>query len=88
MVNKQYFEISKDLEEVIIKLARSIKVIGIDNAEFEYMKDGNFYKISISEYKNFWGIVHREILSKTSRADIFKLGFNDYKITYKWSEEY
>ena len=29
MVNKQYFEISKDLEEVIIKLARSIKVIRI-----------------------------------------------------------
>ena len=51
------------------------------------MKDSNFYKISISEYKNFWGIVHREILSKTSRADIFELGFNDYKITYKWSEE-
>lgn len=82
-----YLEMSKSIEEATIKLAKSIKEIGIDNVEFEYMKDNNFYTISISEYKSYWEITHRECISKSSRADIFRLGFEDNKMSYQWSEE-
>lgn len=86
MVNEQFFKMSKDIEESTIKLARSIKEIGIDNVDFEYMKGNNFYEISIGEYKEYWLIVHRE-RNKPYRADIFKMGFEDKKMTYQWSEE-
>ena len=87
MVNEQFWEMSKDIEEATIKLARSIKEIGIDNADFEYMKGTDFYKISIGEYKKYWEIIHRKTSGKTYRVDIFRLGFDDEKMTYQWSEE-
>ncbi|EPB8257225.1 hypothetical protein ACRTGI_003051 [Clostridium perfringens] len=86
MVNEQFFKMSRDIEEATIKLARSIKEIGIDNVDFEYMKGSNFYEISIAEYKKYWQIVHRE-RNKPYRADIFRMGFEDKKMTYQWSEE-
>ena len=82
-----YLEMCKDIEEATIKLAKNIKEIGIDNVEFEYMKDNNFYKISISEYKNYWEITHRECISKSTRADIFRMKFEDNKMTFQWSEK-
>ena len=82
-----YLEMSKSIEEATIKLARNIKEMGIDNVDFEYMKNSDFFVVSIVEYKKYWEITHRERLSKTSRADIFRLGFEDDKMVYQCSEE-
>ena len=38
-----YLEMSKSIEEATIKLARNIKEIGIDNVDFEYMKNSDFF---------------------------------------------
>ena len=82
-----YLEMSKEIKDTTVKLAKFSKEIDLGNVNFEYMNNHNFYTVSLVEYKEYWEITHREAMRKTSRADIFHLRFDSEELKYKWSEE-
>lgn len=80
-------KLNEELENKIVKLAKSIKEIGLDNVEFEYMRGQDFFRVFITEYRNNFEIVHRDNNCELSKADIFILNFNEDKLRYEYSEE-
>lgn len=82
---KTYFELPADIEKTIIEISKKAKEIDLGNLQFEYMNNSEFYTVSLTEYKNYWQVVHRGQYKLSDRADIYQLSF-DGILTYDWSE--
>lgn len=82
---EKYFEIPKDIEKIIIEISKKAKEIDLGNLEFEYSNGSNFYRISLTEFKTYWQVVHRGEFNLSDRADIYKLSF-DGVLEFDWSE--
>lgn len=91
MIKKRLLEMSKELEDKIIKLCYSISEIGIDSVEFEYWNDikKDFFKIYISENKYGWEVINSRNsgLNHKSQRDMYTLGFDKKELEYDYSEE-
>lgn len=92
MNKRRFLEMSEELERKIVELAQTIKRLEIENVEFDYYDENanENFKVSISEFKEFWEVVHTcdgYTNVSSSKMDIYQMKFNEDKLTYKYSEE-
>jgi hypothetical protein len=81
----KHFELPKDIDEIITKMTKSAKEIGLGNFTFEYMEESDFYTVSLSETKQNWQMVVRGQFNLCDRADIYNVSFLG-EIKYEYSE--
>lgn len=83
---------SEELESKIVELAHTIKRLGLNNVDFEHYDEEarEVYKVYITEYKEFWEVVHAcdgYANVSTSKRDMYEMRFDENKLTYTYSEE-
>lgn len=92
MNKRRFLEMSEELERKIVELAHTIKRLKIENIEFDYYDENanENFKVSISEYREFWEVVHMcdgYVNVSSSKRDIYQMRFDENKLTYTYSEE-
>ena len=92
MIKKRFLDMPKELENKIVELAHTIKRLGLNNLDFEHYdeKVDEVYKVYITEYKEFWEIVHAcdgYANVSSSKRDMYEMKFDENKLTYTYSEE-
>lgn len=91
-MSKRFIEMTEELENQIVELAHTIKRIGISNVDFEYFDRSEYEvnKVYITEYNEFWeAVIVREGYANISKCqkDIYKMKFDENRLTYEFSEE-
>lgn len=83
---KKHFELPENIKNIILEITKKSKEIELGNLQFEYSDKNNFYTVHLTEYREYWQVVHRGLGEFDDRADIYKLSF-DGILEFDWSEQ-
>lgn len=93
-MNKIFYEIDKETENIIMQLKSKCIELDLGNISFSYYADGdnikndiNFY---LTEYKDYWELVVKQEVRDSTRAywsvaDIYKI--YDEELEHQYSEK-
>lgn len=93
-VNKIFYEIDKETENIIMQLKNKCIELNLGNISFSYYANGdnikndiNFY---LTEYKDYWELIVKQDVRDSARlywniADIYKIYYEE--LEYQYSEK-